>query len=50
MVFVERRSKIAVEVGDEIGEGGTSRNVVNGFQSLGWYPKGVEYHEKRMKI
>ena len=32
---------------DEIGQGGI---VGNGFQSLGDYPKAIEYHKKRLKI
>ena len=32
---------------DEIGQGGT---VGNGFQSLGDYPKAIQYHKKRLRI
>ena len=46
-IIKKKRLKIAVEMGDEIGQGGT---VGNGFQSLGDYPKAIQYHKKRLRI
>ena len=42
--------KIAIEIGDRGGEGGTYGSLGIAYQSLGDYQKAIEYHEKRLKI
>ena len=42
--------KIAKEVGDEAGEGGTYGNLGTAGQSMGDYRKAIEYHEKQLQI
>ena len=42
--------KIAIEIGDQEGEGGAYGNLGNAYQSLGVYRKTIEYHEKDLQI
>ena len=42
--------KISIEIGDRAGEGAAYGNLGNAYQSLGDYRKGIEYHEKLLKI
>ena len=42
--------KIAIETGDRAGEGRAYGNLGNAYQSLGDYRKGIEDHEKLLKI
>ena len=41
--------KIAIEIGDRRGKGAAYGNLGNCYQSLGDYPKSIEYHEKHLK-
>ena len=42
--------KFAIEIGGRAGEGRAYGNPGNAYQSLGYYRKAIEYHEKRLKI
>ena len=42
--------KIAIEVGDQGGEGEANGNLAHAYQSLGDYRKSIEYYEKDSKI
>ena len=42
--------KIAIEIGDRAGEGGTYGNLGNAYRSQGDFRKAVEYLEKHLKI
>ena len=42
--------KIAIEIGDRAGEGGTYGNLGIAYKSLGDFRKVIEYHEKQLKI
>ena len=44
--FRERHSKIALEIGDPVGEEKGNQNLA----SLGDSRKAIEYHEKRLEI
>ena len=45
--YHEKLLKIAIEIGDRAGEGAAYGNLGNAYDSLGQYPKAIEYHEKR---
>ena len=42
--------KIAIKIGSPGGEGEANGNLGNAYRSLGNYRKGIEYHEKQLKI
>ena len=42
--------KIAIEIGDRVGEGRAYGNLCVAAIPLGNYQKSIEYHEKRLKI
>ena len=42
--------RIAIEIGDQRGEGEASTNLGISYLSLGDYRKAIGYHEKRLKI
>ena len=48
--YLEKQLKIAIEIGDQSGEGGAYGNIGNAYQSLGDYRKAIQYHEKHLKI
>ena len=48
--YSEKHLKIAIEVGDRAGEGGSHGNLGNAYFSLGDIRKAIEYHEKHLKI
>ncbi|XP_044180420.1 tetratricopeptide repeat protein 28-like, partial [Acropora millepora] len=48
--YHEKHVKIAIEIGDQGGEGKAYGNLGNAYQSLGDYRKAIEYHEKKLKI
>ena len=42
--------QIALEIGDQGGQGGAYGNLGNAYQSLGGHRKGIQYHKKGFKI
>ena len=48
--YLEKRLKIAIEIGDRGGEGSANGSLGNSYQRLGDYQKSIEYHQKHLEI
>ena len=48
--YLEKDLKIAIEIGDQRGEGRAYENLGDAYQSLGDHQKAIEYHKKLLKI
>jgi len=48
--FSEKRLKIALEIGDRLGEGNAYGTLGIAYHSLGEYDKAIEFNEKHLKI
>ena len=49
-VTIEKRLKIAKEIGNRAGEGRGYGNLSDAYQSLGEYRKAIKYYERDLKI
>ena len=50
MIIIKKHLKIAIEIGDQGGEGRAYGGLGNAYQSLSNYQKAIEYHETHLKI